>query len=159
MSFGLNFGAQYKGFDLSASLQGVGKRDILLQGDMVWPLWNAGKIQKWHLDECWSAENTDARYPAIKATSAGSNDAQMSSTWVFNAAYLRLRNITIGYTLPSEWLTNFFIKGVRIYCSGLNLLTFDKLPAGIDPLVPNGSNGGIFPVTSNFSVGIDVNFK
>jgi hypothetical protein len=81
------------------------------------------------------------------------------STWVFNAAYFRLRNITLGYTIPEKWLTDFFVKGIRIYCSGLNLLTFDKLPAGVDPLVPNGSSGGIFPVTSNFSIGIDVNFK
>ena len=159
LSFGLNLGAQYKGFDFSASMQGVGKRDILLQSDMVWPLWNAGKIQKWHLEECWSADNKDAKYPIIKATSSGSNDAQMSSTWVFNAAYFRLRNITLGYTIPEKWLSDFFVKGIRIYCSGLNLLTFDKLPAGVDPLVPNGSSGGIFPVTSNFSIGIDVNFK
>ncbi len=159
LSFGLNLGATYKGFDLSASMQGVGKRDILLQADMVWPLWNAGKIQKWHIEECWSTDNKDAKYPIIKATSSGSNDAQMSSTWVFNAAYFRLRNITLGYTIPEKWLTDFFIKGIRIYCSGLNLLTFDKLPAGVDPLVPNGSSGGIFPVTSNFSIGIDVNFK
>ncbi len=159
ISFGLNIGAEYKGFDFSASMQGVGKRDILLQSDMVWPLWNAGKIQKWHIEECWSPENKDAKYPIIKATSSGSNDAQMSSTWVFNAAYFRLRNITLGYTIPEKWLTDFFVKGIRIYCSGLNLLTFDKLPAGVDPLVPNGSSGGIFPVTSNFSIGIDVNFK
>lgn len=159
MSFGLNLGAEYKGLDFSASLQGVGKRDILLQSDMVWPLWNAGKIQKWHIKEFWSPENKNAKYPIIKATSSGSNDAQMSSTWVFNAAYLRLRNITLGYTIPEKWLTDFFVKGIRIYCSGLNLLTFDKLPTGVDPLVPNGSSGGIFPVTSNFSIGIDVNFK
>ena len=126
---------------------------------MVWPLWNAGKIQKWHLEECWSPENTDAKYPVIKATSSGSNDAQMSSTWVFNAAYLRLRNLTLGYTLPEKWFTNFFIRSARIYCSGINLLTFDKLPDGVDPLVPNGASGGIFPVTSNLSIGIDVNFK
>jgi len=159
LSFGLNLGAQYKGFDFSASMQGVGKRDILLQSDMVWPLWNAGKIQKWHLEECWSSDNKDAKYPIIKATSSGSNDAQMSSTWVFNAAYFRLRNITVGYTIPEKLLSDFFVKGIRIYCSGLNLLTFDKLPTGVDPLVPNGSSGGIFPVTSNFSIGIDVNFK
>jgi len=159
LSYGLSLGAEYKGFDFSANLQGVGKRDILLQADMVWPLWNAGKIQKWHLEECWSPDNTDAKYPIIKATSSGSNDAQMSSTWVFNASYLRLRNITLGYTLPEKWFTDFFVKGVRVYCSGINLLTFNKLPTGVDPLVPNGAGGGIFPVTSNFSIGIDVNFK
>jgi hypothetical protein len=159
LSFGLNMGAEYKGFDFSLNLQGVGKRDILLQADMVWPLWNAGKIQKWHLEECWSPDNTDAKYPVIKATSSGSNDAQMSSTWVFNAAYLRLRNISLGYTLPEKLFNDLFVKGVRVYVSGINLLTLDKLPAGVDPLVPNGAGGGIFPVTSNFSIGLDVRFK
>lgn len=159
MSFGLNLGAEYKGFDLSVSFQGVGKRDVILQGDMVWALYNAGKIQEWHVRESWSTENTDAKYPIIKATSSGSNDAQMSSTWVFDASYLRLRNVSFGYTLPEKLFNNNFIKSVRVYCSGINLLTFNKLPTGIDPLVPNGTDGSIFPVTSNFSIGLDVHFK
>jgi TonB-linked SusC/RagA family outer membrane protein len=158
MSFGINLGAQYKGFDLSVYLQGVGRRDVSLHDDAVWALFNAGKIQEWHVRECWSAENPDAKFPGIRATSAGSNDAQISSTWVFNAAYLRARNISFGYTLPNASSKISFINSLRVYFSGQNLFKFDKLPEGIDPMIPNDSDGSYFPINKNFTIGLDVQF-
>jgi TonB-linked SusC/RagA family outer membrane protein len=133
MTYGVDLNAGYKGFDASVSLQGAGKRDVLLGGDMVIPLFNAGKIQEWHVKECWNPENRNAKFPVLAPTSAGTNDNQVSSTWVFNAAYLRVRNIVVGYTLPKPLLNKLFINNVRIYFSGQNLLTFDKLPEGVDP--------------------------
>ena len=158
ISFGINLGAQYKGFDLSVYLQGVGRRDVSLHDDAVWALFNAGKIQEWHVRECWSAENTDAKFPIIRATSAGSNDAQITSTWVFNAAYLRARNISFGYTLPNASSKISFINGLRVYFAGQNLFKFDKLPEGIDPMIPNDSDGSYFPINKNFTIGLDVQF-
>jgi TonB-linked SusC/RagA family outer membrane protein len=158
ITYGIDLDAEYKGFDLSVSLQGVGKRDVLLGGDYVWPLFNAGNIQEWHVNECWTPENLDAKFPIIKPTSSGSNDIQTSSTWVFDASYLRVRNITFGYTLPSAFLKKAFINKFRIYCSGQNLFTFDKLPEGLDPLAPNGTQGGLYPIVRNFVAGIEVNF-
>jgi TonB-linked SusC/RagA family outer membrane protein len=158
ISYGLNLGAKYKGFDLSVYFQGVGKRNVLLQGDAAWALWNAGKIQEWQVREFWSPENTGAKFPVIAPTSAGSNDAQISSTWVFDASYLRVRNISFGYTLPKTLFKNNFVNSLRVYFSGQNLFTFDKLPQGIDPLIPNDSSGEAFPITSNYNIGIDVQF-
>ena len=158
ISYGLDLTASYKQFDLAVNFQGVGKRDVRLGGDMVWGLFNAGKIQEWQVKEFWSPQNTDAQYPILAATSAGSNDIQTSSTWVFNAAYLRLRNVSIGYNLPTAALNKLGMSGFRIYASGQNLLKFDKLPPGIDPLVPNGATGNIYPVTALYSLGIDVKF-
>ena len=157
-TYGINLNAGYKGFDLGIDLQGVGKRDILLGGDLVFPLFNAGKIQKWHVQECWSPENTNAKFPILAATSFGSNDIQASDTWVFNGSYLRVRNITLGYTLPKQLLSKIFIKNLRVYFSGQNLLTFDKLPKGIDPLVPNDSQGAIYPIAKSYTFGIDLSF-
>jgi TonB-linked SusC/RagA family outer membrane protein len=158
MSFGLFLGAEYKGFDLSVDIQGVGKKDVLLHDDAVWALFNAGKIQEWHVSECWSTENTGAKYPIIKATSAGSNDAQIASTWVFDGSYLRVRNIHFGYTFPQALLKKIFVQSLRVYCSAQNILTFDKLPEGIDPLVPNNSDGSYFPANKSFTIGLDVQF-
>jgi TonB-linked SusC/RagA family outer membrane protein len=158
MTFGINLDAAYKGFDLSLSLQGVGKRDVLLGGDYVWALFNAGNIQEWHTKECWTPDNLDAKYPIIWPTSSGSNDIQTSSTWVFDASYLKLRNITFGYTLPDAVLNKIFLEKVRLYFSGQNLFTIDNLPDGIDPLAPNGTHGGLYPVVRNLIIGIDVNF-
>lgn len=153
VSYGLSLGAAYKGFDLSASFVGVGKRDLLLSGYMIFPL--QGKIQTWALTETWTPDNPNAKYPLIEHIRA--NDSQVSSTWVSNAAYLRVRNVALGYTLPKEWLKNF-ANSLRIYFSGENLFTFDKLHKGIDPLTPNGSGGDLFPIPSTYTFGVEVQF-
>lgn len=157
-TFGIDLTAGYKGFDLAIALQGVGKRDVLLGGDLVYPLFNAGKLQEWHVKECWTPENSNAKFPILEATSFGSNDVQASNTWLFNASYLRVRNVTLGYTLPKQLLSKVFIKNLRVYFSGQNLLTFDSLPQGIDPVVPNDSQGAIYPVAKSYTFGIDLSF-
>lgn len=158
LTFGMDLNAEYKGFDVSVSMQGVGKRDVLIANDLTIPLSNAGKIQHWQVKEFWSPDNTNAKYPILAPTSTGSNDGQPSSTWVFDASYLRVRNITVGYTLPKHILEKVAFQNLRIYLSGQNLFTFDKLPKGTDPLTPNNSNGSIYPVTKNFIMGIDLTF-
>lgn len=153
VSYGLTLGAAYKGFDLSTSLAGVGKRDLLLSGYMIYPL--QGKIQTWALRETWTPTNTGAKYPLIENIRA--NDSQVSSIWVSDAAYLRVRNVSFGYTLPKNWLNNF-ASSARLYFSGQNLFTFDKLHKGIDPLTPNGSGGDLFPIPSTYIFGVEVQF-
>ncbi len=158
MTYGADVNASWKGFDASVAFQGVGKRDVFLTGDMVLPLYNAGKIQEWHTRECWTPERPDARFPKLAPTSVGGNDNQVSSTWVFDGSYLRIRNITFGYTFPKQWLEKAYVKNLRVYLSGQNLFTFDNLPEGIDPLVPNGSAGATYPVTKNYSFGLELSF-
>jgi TonB-linked SusC/RagA family outer membrane protein len=158
LSYAFDLGAEYKGFDLSINFQGVGKRDVLIMGDAVWALYNAGKIQEWHLEKSWTPENTDASFPVIWPTSSGSNDARASSTWVFNGAYLRLRNVNFGYSLPKSLLDGTFINYVRLYFSGQNLISWDKMPEGIDPMIPNGTTGAFYPIVQSYTFGIDVRF-
>jgi TonB-linked SusC/RagA family outer membrane protein len=154
-SYGIELFGDIKGFDLSVFLNGVGKRDVLLLGDAAMPLFNAGKIQRWHVEQSWSESNTGAEFPRIFPTS---NNQQVSSTWVFDASYLRVRNITIGYTVPASALQKVGINSLRIYASGQNLFTSSNLPDGLDPLIPNGSSGGYFPVTKATTFGLNVNF-
>lgn len=158
MTYGANLSAQYRNWDFSLALQGVGKRDVLLLEDAVWPAYNAGKVQRWHIDEAWSTENRGAKFPVLRPTSFGSNDARASSTWVFDASYLRIRNVSLGYTLPQGFLNLHALKELRIYFSGQNLFTFHKLPKGMDPLVPNGTNGAIYPVITAYTFGLNVQF-
>jgi len=158
MSYGINLSAEFRGFDLSLQFQGVGKRDVRLGGDAVWALYNAGKIQEWHMEESWTPERPNAKFPIVAPTSSGSNDIQPSSTWVFDASYFRLRNLNFGYTLPSSLLDDFFISHVRAYFSGQNLFTLKKLPEGLDPLVPNGTTGGFYPIVSTYTFGLEVRF-
>jgi TonB-linked SusC/RagA family outer membrane protein len=158
LNYGLEFNIGYKGLDFSMAWQGVGKRDVLLQGDAAWALYNAGKIQEWHVTDSWSPSNTSAAFPRISPTSSGSNNARASSTWIFDASYLRLRNVTLSYTLPNVLLENIFIDNARIYLTGQNVLTIDNLPPGLDPLVPNGTSGAFFPIVSSYNFGVDLRF-
>jgi len=158
LNYAFELNADYKNFDFSVAFVGTGKRDVLLGGDLVWPLYNAGKVQEWQQQESWSAANTSAKFPILLPTSFGSNDVQPSSTWVFNGSYLRVRNLTLGYTLPKNILSRIKINSVRVYFSGQNLITFSKMPKGIDPLVINGSEGAIYPITSSYNFGIAVKF-
>ncbi|MBT28489.1 MAG: SusC/RagA family TonB-linked outer membrane protein [Thalassobius sp.] len=158
LTYALNLSAEYKGFDLSIAFQGVGKRDVFLQGDVAWALFNAGKVQKWHVEETWTPERTDAKYPVLIATSAGSNDARASSTWIFNAAYLSLRNVTLGYTLPQPVLDNIHLRNLRVFFAGQNLFNFNKLPDGMNPLTPNGSSGAMYPIVTSYTMGVNATF-
>src|SRR5690606_11345927 len=77
-TFGLNLNASYKGFDFSALIQGVGKRDAIFTGDAVWAMYSNGKMQKWHLDH-WTPENLDAAYPRLISETTHNNF--MNSSW------------------------------------------------------------------------------
>lgn len=156
-TFALNLNAAYKGFDFSIMFQGVGRRDVFLQGDAIWPLFNAGKIQTWHVEESWTPERRDARFPIAAPTSAGSNDARASGTWVFDASYLAIRNLTLGYTFQA--LANRINVGnLRLYSAVQNLANFHRLPKGTNPLIPNGSDGAYFPIVTAYTLGASVTF-
>ncbi|GAA4303562.1 TonB-dependent receptor [Compostibacter hankyongensis] len=154
-TFGLNFSAQYKDFDLSVAIQGVGKKDVFLYKDAVWAFFNAGKIQTWQLDY-WTPENPDAKYPRLIAETTH-NNFQNSSFWNFNSAYARLKNVQIGYQLPASITSRTFIEKLRVYVTGQNLFTLDHMPKGWDPERPSG-NASVYPITSTYVFGIDLTF-
>jgi hypothetical protein len=154
--YGMNLSAGFKGFDLSVMLQGVGKRDVLATGDAIWAFQNAGKIQKWHQDY-WTPENPDAAYPRLVATTSH-NNFENSDFWVFNASYLRMRNLTFGYTFPDAMMESISVQRLRLYFSGQNLFTIDDMPPGWDPEIPNETLGALYPITKVFTFGVDLTF-
>ncbi|GAB3655176.1 TonB-dependent receptor [Echinicola sediminis] len=158
ISFGTTFNMDYKGFDLSLAMQGVGKRQVRLWGNLIQPLYNAGNIFEYQLEESWREDNQNANYPVIKPYSGASNNSRVNSVYVFDASYLRLRNITLGYSLPKAWLEGVDVSTIRVFTSAQNLLTFSKMPPGIDPLIPNDSEGGIYPIVKTYTLGINVSF-
>jgi TonB-linked SusC/RagA family outer membrane protein len=154
--YGINLNAGFKGFDLSVMLQGVGKRDVLATGDAIWAFQNGGKIQAWHRDY-WTPENPDASYPRLVATTSH-NNFQNTDFWVYDASYLRLRNVTFGYSFPQEMMERISVNRLRLYFSGQNLLNFHNMPQGWDPEMPNETQGALYPITSVYSFGIDLTF-
>ncbi|AUP79720.1 SusC/RagA family TonB-linked outer membrane protein [Flavivirga eckloniae] len=155
-NWGFDVFANYKGFDLFVSVLGVSGRDVYLSQDAGWSFFNAGKIQKWQLDY-WTPTNTDASLPRPTALSAHHN-WRVNETWTHDASYVRVRNITLGYKLPQDLIKKLNVNNIRIYISGQNLFTFDKMPDGIDPLIPNFNTGDFYPVSKVYTAGLNIGF-
>jgi len=157
--YGANLKLDYKSFDFSMVVQGVGKIKTRLQGLMVQPLMeNWGAVPNILNGTSWSKYNTDeqnlaAKYPRLSQNNRGNNYA-MSDYWLFNGAYLRLKNITLGYNLPTAFAQKISLKKVRVYASASDILTFNKYPKGWDPEV---SSSG-YPITSTYVFGLSVTF-
>lgn len=153
LTYGLTFNAQFKGFDLRFLVQGVGKADVILTRDAAWAFYNAGKIKTWQLDS-WTPENKDASYPRLIAERTH-NNYQNSSFWVYNAAYARLKNLQIGYSLPSSIISRLPISKFRIFTTGDNLFTLHNMPEGWDPERPSG-DATIYPITKTYTLGVNI---
>lgn len=151
--FGLAGDMKWKSFDFSFLLQGAAERNIMLT--MNSRAFDTGCNAYAYLLDAWSPDNKDAKYPLLW-TGPRSNNNRDSDFWLKDASYLRLKTITLGYTLPISLLNRVSISSLRLFVSGQNLLTFSGLE-GFDPEVGSG-NGAYYPQQKLFSVGINVNF-
>lgn len=182
--YGLRLGADYKGFDFSLFLQGVGKRDVWGEGFLAIPGFNSadGAMPQAIAGDFWKEDRTDAFYPrpwnlASPALGASgySYNMQKQTRYLLNMSYLRLKNVTLGYTLPQHLSKKAWVQKARVYLSLENFVTWDKLRGlPIDPEVINGVsmfatnaagdnyNGGRTgvgtPAFKSVSVGLQLNF-
>ena len=145
-TFGLTYDLSWKGFDFSMLIQGVGKRDMFLRGELVEPFHsNYSYVIYQHQLDFWTPVNTDARWPRLSAPGSASNTnnyQKSSDIYIFNAAYLRLKNIQIGYTIPKELCSKIGIQKLRLSVNAQNLFTLSK-NTFIDPESTEfGSNMG-----------------
>lgn len=154
--YGFTLEAQYKGFDARVFLQGVGKRDIWYNDVTFWGF--GGRAQsnftQSHLDY-WREDNVNAYYP--KPYLEGDNDnknKQAQSKYILNGSYLRVKNIQLGYSLPSSLLSKISLDNVRLYVSGENLFTITDFPEFYDP----EAYGKTHPVQKHISFGVNVSF-
>lgn len=155
--FGANIGASYKNFDLGIVLQGVGKQTAMLTDEMVRPL----RAQWYNIPEFvdgnyWSVYNTpeqnaSSKYPRL-SDATGDNNYAMSDHWLFNGAYLRIKNISLGYTFDQLFGQKSLIRGARLYTNVTDYFTFSKYPKGWDPEV---SRTG-YPITKSIVFGLSV---
>ena len=164
LMFGIPFGFQYKNFDFSVLLQGATKSSILLNGAAVFdfPQFEQdkiGRVKKMHLDR-WTPETAaTAKYPALHYGTHDNNKNGNSSLFLYDASYLRLKNVEIGYNVSPKLLRKFHVQQARIYVQGLNLLTFDKLgDVDIDPETKSGDGASWYPIQKVFNFGIDITF-
>lgn len=164
LMFGIPFGFQYKNFDFSVLLQGATKSSILLNGAAVFdfPQFEQdkiGRVKKMHLDR-WTPETAaTAKYPALHYGTHDNNKNGNSSLFLYDASYLRLKNVEVGYNVSPKLLRKFHVQQARIYVQGLNLLTFDKLgDVDIDPETKSGDGASWYPIQKVFNFGIDITF-
>lgn len=155
--YGLDFNADWNGFDLRIFVQGIGKKQWYPQnsdqkffGIFATPYAN---VLKNNLDH-WTEENPNAYFPRLKSYVATSGDMSINQTrYLQNAAYMRMKNITFGYTLPRQVVSKIKLSGIRFYFSGENLFEITKLCKNYDP---EGLNNNSHPFQRTFSLGMNI---
>lgn len=169
-TFGLTYDVSWKGFDFSMMWQGVGKRDMALRGELLEPFHGSYSFVMFeHQLDYWTPSNTDARWPRLTAPSTSSqanNYGKGSDIQILNAAYLRLKNIQIGYTLPKQWTKYIGAEKVRFYLNGQNLLTFcansfinpESSEFGANMNASGANSGRNYPLLKYYGGGIDIVF-
>ncbi len=169
-TFGANYNVSFKGFDLSIFLQGVGKRTMMIRGETVEPFhFNYGMTMYTHQLDYWTPQNPDARYPRLSDNGSQSNTNNFrrgSDMYLFDAAYLRVKNVQLGYTLPAAFARKLGMQNFRVYLSGKNLFTLSDVKF-VDPeltefnnnLQNSGANSArAYPTMIYYGFGVDVTF-
>lgn len=161
VNYGFGATAQWKGFDLSVFFQGISKVSFFISGGAFNPF-NSGNLGNSSINEDvyfnrWTEANQDrnALYPRLDSK-ANTNNSRISSQYLRDGSFLRLKNAELGYTLPRKLLDKTFIRTVRFYVSGVNLLTFSEFKLW-DP-EKGGGDGSGYPPSRIFNAGFNVNF-
>lgn len=154
-TYGLNLDLSYKNITLNAFFQGVGKADGYLYGRAIQPFYSGASAYEIHKDY-WTEDNHAATFPRLTWGDTG-NNYQHSSFWMKDASYLRLKNLQLGYNLPTKTLNRIGVKEVRIYVNGQNIFTLDKFWEGYDVETPVGT-GTNYPQVKIYSLGAEVKF-
>lgn len=165
MMFGLSLGAEWKGFDFSMLLQGAAMFDVNLCGiysgigydDTFYtkPFYSDGNTPYYLVEKSWRPDNTDAEYPRLGIASRD-NGGKMSSWWVKDGSYVRLKSIQLGYTIPNKWSERMGFRKIRAYVAGGNLFTLSHLDH-MDPEMPS-VNQGYYPQQRTYEFGLNVTF-
>ena len=169
--YSFSLGASYKGFDFNMFFQGVGKRDFWVGGAIGIPSGGSGYMDaayKHQLDY-WTPTNTGAFYPRPTDMSWKQNNQNYlrQTRFLANMAYLRCKNITLGYTVPQDIVKKIMLQSIRVYVSAENLFEFDSLHLPFDPETtsykrgssnPEWSFGRSYPYTRTISFGLQAAF-
>ncbi|MEP5341417.1 MAG: TonB-dependent receptor [Algibacter sp.] len=158
--YGGRINMAYKGFDFGLAFQGVAKQNFFLSESFIRPFresWLTPSQE--YASSYWSVNNSvednlNAKYPRLSETSSG-NNYRFSDFWLKNGAYLRIKTLSLGYTLPTSTIEKLGLTKIRLSVSGNDLFTFDKLPNGVDPEQTSGT--GYF-LTKSVILGIKANF-
>lgn len=166
--YGVGMSLRWKGIDFNVHFQGAGKSSYFINGPSVYPFVEGGwgnilsdvavPGNRWVAKEISgnpATENPEAKYPRL-SYGGNANNYRASSYWLRNGAYLRLKNIEVGYTLPQRITRWAHINNARFYIMGQNLMVWDHLKLW-DPELASG-NGMNYPLAKTISGGLTINF-
>ena len=163
--FGVSLG--HKGFDFSVFFQGLGRESFWIDATSAYstkynkygtaPFVNNGQLLKAYSDSHWSEDNRDiyALYPRYSAYE-NHNNTQVSTWWMRNGSFVRLKQMEFGYTLPQKLTNKIHIDNLRVYFQGNNLLCWSKFKLWDPELAGEGFN---YPIQRTFNIGVNVTFK
>lgn len=155
LMYGFVLGGDWNGFDWQVFFQGAAGFDVYANGAGYWEFTNTGSVMKHHLGR-WTPENREnATYPSLSPMTSEQNH-RLSTFWLKNGDYLRLKNLQIGYTIPNNLSSRLGIKNLRVFASGTNLLTFSKFKE-YDPESDDG-DGTKYPQMIMINGGFSLNF-
>ena len=163
--FGVSLG--HKGFDFSVFFQGMGRESFWIDASSAYntrtnkygtaPFVNNGQLLKAYSDSHWSEDNRDiyALYPRYSAYE-NKNNTQVSTWWMRDGSFLRLKQMEFGYTLPQKLTNKIHVDNLRVYFQGNNLLCWSKFKLWDPELAGEGFN---YPIQRTFNIGVNVTFK
>ena len=157
--YSINVNLTYANFDLNIFGQGVGQRNNYLSGTGAVPF-ASGDFAASLLDihkNYWRPDNQNADFPRLLPSGSGGNNFLLASQWLRSAAYFRIKNVNLGYTVKKQWLDKAKISALRVFVSGSNLLTISKAWKGFDPEI-NNANAEFYPLMRTYTAGINVTF-
>ncbi|MDR0567074.1 MAG: TonB-dependent receptor [Prevotellaceae bacterium] len=164
-TFGFSYNVEWKGVDFGLFLQGVLKRDMFLRGELIEPFHSGyGYVIYEHQLDYWTPTNTDARYPRLALNNQ--NFRTGSDLFLYDGAYLRVKNIVLGYTMPEKLSKKIGVGKARIYINAQNLFTFSNV-SFVDPesseFGNNMGGGGAnsarnYPALKYYGMGLDLTF-
>ena len=152
--YGFNINLDWKGFDLGLFFQGVGKRDLYMPGTYRWQYGSEWQVPAAYANDYWSESNRGGYFPVARfngGTALGRNQTR----YLLNAAYLRMKSLSFGYTLPAALTQKWYIQKARIYFTAENLFTIKHTPEGMDPELDNPYD---YPLQRALSVGVNITF-
>ena len=151
---GFNFRVGYKNFELSGLLQGAFDAKRYYNGEASYAFFNNASCLNKHWNR-WSEENPNGNFPRLSLTSQTNN--QLSTFWLQDASYLRMKNLTLAYTLPSDLISRIGLSFAQVYLAGENLFTISGLDKGLDPESGN-SRGWSYSNVRKISCGLKLTF-
>lgn len=151
-NYGLRFGGEYKNFDLTVFLQGVGKRDVMLGGAYFWGFTSEWSVPTTASLDYWTEDNPTAYFPRLRFDGGGNQQTQ--TQYLQKASYLRVKQLTIGYTLPSNLLQKANLSKLRVYLTSENPFVWTKM---FDSYDPEKKNRMEYPLQKTIAFGLQLN--